>query len=57
MVIDRKIRNIPNLIIDNYNFQKVTDFKYLETNTNNIYTIKLRTLTTNKEYFILEKII
>lgn len=60
IVVDKKIGNIPNLIIDSYTFKTIKYFKYHGTNisnTNNIHNeIKLRTLATNKGYFALKKL-
>lgn len=53
------MKNRPNLVIDNYTFQTITNFKYLGTNLNNKNNkrnqIKLRKLTANKGYFAQEK--
>lgn len=52
-VIDRKITNTQNLVVNNYTFQILTDFKYLGTNINNKNNmhnkIKLRILAANKD--------
>lgn len=59
MVNDRRTRDTPDLIVGNYTFQGVTEFKYLETNINNRNNvhneIKLR-ISTAKRYFALEKL-
>ncbi|KAL4101223.1 hypothetical protein QTP88_021243 [Uroleucon formosanum] len=60
MVIGRNYGNTQNLIVGDYTFQTVTDFKYLGTNINNANNmhneIKLRVAAANKGYFALEKL-
>lgn len=59
MVIGRNYGNIQNLVVGDYTFQTVTDFKYLGTNINNANNmnneIKLKVAAANKGYFTLEK--
>lgn len=59
MVIGRNYGNTQDLIVGDYTFQTVTDFKYLGTNinnANNMHEIKLRVAAANKGYFALEKL-
>lgn len=60
MVIGRNYGNTQDLIVGDYTFQTVTDFKYLGTNINNANNmhsdIKLRVAAANKGYFALEKL-